>query len=281
MVGDTSLRVVIRADLRTSVTGRDHRLTSGSDVIDIFLMLLIIYLRTQAREGPFFVLRLVTRLGTLNQYLLHFARVGIFPVIAQAHTGLHLVDVLSTRTAGTEGLPFDLPFVDVHFKLIGLGQHRYGSGGSMYASLGLGHRYTLHTVNATLIFERTIYVLTGYIEDDLLVSAGCTFGEGRDRIFESFEFEILCVHTEEIAGEDSCLVSSRTATDLHHHVLSVFRILRQQLQFQFLFQLRYLRFQFVYLRFRYLLHLRVGLVVKQVFRVLQVRHRFLIAMGAF
>ena len=48
MVGDTALRVVIGTDLGTTVAGRDHGLSARRDVIDIFLVLLIIYLRAQA-----------------------------------------------------------------------------------------------------------------------------------------------------------------------------------------------------------------------------------------
>ena len=84
----------------------------------------------------------------------------------------------------------------MHFKLIGLRQDSDSSSGGMNTSLGFGNRYTLYAVNTRLIFERTIYILSGHIEDDLLVSAYCAFGEGRNGIFESFEFEILGVHTE-------------------------------------------------------------------------------------
>ena len=132
-------------------------------------------------------------------------------------------------------------------------------------------------MNARLVLERTIDILPRDIEDDLLVTAGCSFGKRRNGIFETLDLEIFGVHAEKVSGEDSRLVSSCTAANLHDHILAVLRILRQQLQFEFLFQFGYLRLQFLYLRFRHLLHLGVGLIVEQVLGVLQVVDGFLVA----
>ena len=278
MVGDTALRVVIGADLGTTVAGRDHGLSARRDVVDIFLVLLIIYLRTQARERALFVLRLVACLRTFDEYLLGLARIGVLPVITKPHARLHLVDVLTAGTARSERLPFDLALVDMHLKLIRLGQYRDRRRRGMYPALRLRHRHALHAVYATLVLERPIDVLARDVEDDLLVSARSTFRKGRDGIFESLDLEILGVHPEEVSGEDSRFVAACTAADLHDHVLPVLGILRQELQLQLLFELRDLRFKFIDLRFRHLFHLRVALVVKQVLRVLQVRHGFLVSM---
>ena len=50
------------------------------------------------------------------------------------------------------------------------------------------------------------------------------------------------------------------------------------MKFEFFFQLRDLRFEFIDLGFRHLFHLGIGLVVKEVLGILQVRHGFLITM---
>ena len=239
-------------------------------------MLLIIYLRAQARERAFLILRLVACLGTLDQDLLHFARIGVPPVITQAHAGLHLVDVLSSGTAGTESLPFDLSFVDMHFELVRFGQHGYRRSRGMHASLGLRHRHSLHAMNTGFIFERAIYIHTRHVEDDLFVSSGSAFGERRNGVFESLDFKILGVHAEEVSGKDRRLVTSCTAANLHHHILSVFGILRQELQLQLFLQLRNLRLQFIDLRFRHLFQFGIRLIEKEVFGCLQIGHGFLV-----
>ena len=113
----------------------------------------------------------------------------------------------------------------------------------MDTSLGLRHGHTLNAMDTGFIFKRTIDVLAGNIKDDLLVSAGSSFGEGRNGIFEAFDLKILGVHAEEVSGKDSRFVTSCAASDLHDDVFSVLRILRQELQFQFFFQFRYLRFE--------------------------------------
>ena len=225
MVGDATLRVVIRAYLRRAVTRRDHGLTARSDVIDIFLVLLIIDLRAQARERAFLILRLVTRLGTLDEYLLDLAGIGVFPVIAQPYARLYLVHILSSGTTGTECLPFDLAFIDMHLKLIRFGQYGNRCRRGMDTALRLGHGYALHAMYTGFVLERTVDVLTGHIEDDLLIAAYGAFVEGRDGLFESFDLEILGVHAEEVTGKNSRLVTACTATNLHNDVLAVLGIL--------------------------------------------------------
>ncbi len=279
VVGDTSLGIVVSTDLSGSVAGGDHGLASRSDIVDIFLVLLVVDLGAQTREGALFVLRLVARLGTLDEYLLHFARIGVAPVVAQTYARLDLVDILSTGTTGAEGLPLDLALVDMHLKLICFGQDCYGSGRGMDASLGLGNGYALYAMDTRFVLEGTIYVLAGDVEDDLLVAAYGTFGEGRNGIVEAAQFEVLGVHTEEVAGKERGLVATGTATNLHDDVLGILRIFGQELEFHFFFQGGYLRFEFVYLGPRHLAQLGVGLVVKDLLGIFQVVDGIFVAFG--
>ena len=76
------LRIIVSTNLCRTVARRYHRLATCRYIIDILLMLLIIYLRAQTRQSTFLVLRLVASLCTLNQYLLHFARIRVFPIVA-------------------------------------------------------------------------------------------------------------------------------------------------------------------------------------------------------
>lgn len=84
VVGNTSLRIVVGTYLCRAVTGRDHCLALGSDVVDVFLVLFVVYKGTQARQGAFFVLRLVARFGTFDENFLYDTRIRVLPVIAQA-----------------------------------------------------------------------------------------------------------------------------------------------------------------------------------------------------
>ena len=82
VVGDTSLRIVVGAYLGRTVTGRNHGLSFGSDIIDVFLVLLVVYKGTQARQGAFFILRLVARFSTFDEDFLYDTGIRILPVVA-------------------------------------------------------------------------------------------------------------------------------------------------------------------------------------------------------
>ena len=84
MVGDASLRIVVRPDFCRTVAGANHRLTLAGDIIDIFLMFFIVDESTETREGTLLVLGLVARLGTFDEDFLHFSGIGVLPVINNA-----------------------------------------------------------------------------------------------------------------------------------------------------------------------------------------------------
>ena len=96
MVGDTSLGKVVCANLCTAVACGNESFAATGNIIDILLMLTVVDKRAEERKGTLLVLGLVACLGTLDEYLLHLASVGVLPGIAQAHSRLHLVDVLTT-----------------------------------------------------------------------------------------------------------------------------------------------------------------------------------------
>ena len=196
MVRDASLWIVVGAYFSTSVTSRNHCFAFSSYIVNVFLVLLIINLRAQARESAFFILGLVSCLCTFDEYLLHFACIGVFPHITQAYTRLHFIHILSSCSTRAECFPFDFSFVDMHFKLVCFGQYGYCSGRGVYASLCLGGRYSLHAVYARLVLECAIHILSCHIEYYFFKSTCSTFGERRDSIFESMHFEVFGVHTE-------------------------------------------------------------------------------------
>ena len=70
VVGDTALRIVVSAYFCRAVAGAHHGFTTRSDVVDIFLVFLIVDKRTKAAESTLLVLGLVAGFGTLDEYLL-------------------------------------------------------------------------------------------------------------------------------------------------------------------------------------------------------------------
>ena len=92
-------------------------MSPSMDVVDVLLVLLVVDEGAQAAQGALLVLGLVARLGALYEDFLHHARVGVLPVVAQAHAALHLVDVLSARAATAEGVPLDFALVYLHVQL--------------------------------------------------------------------------------------------------------------------------------------------------------------------
>ena len=77
--------------------------------------LAVVELRLQEAQGVLSVLGLVAGLGVFNEDFLFLARVGVFVLVAQTHTRLHLVYVLSTSTAATEGVPRQARLLDDDF----------------------------------------------------------------------------------------------------------------------------------------------------------------------
>ena len=58
VVGDTSLRVVVGADLGRAVARRDHRLALRGDLVEVFRVFEVEHARTQLFEGLVEVLEL-------------------------------------------------------------------------------------------------------------------------------------------------------------------------------------------------------------------------------
>ena len=111
----------------------------------------IVELRAQQREGTLLVLRLVARLGVLNEDFLFLACVGIGIPIAQTHTRLHLVDVLSTGTRGTERVPRELGrvYIDLDGIVDKWRDEDRGKRGHALA-LGIERRHTHQTMHTIL-----------------------------------------------------------------------------------------------------------------------------------
>ena len=85
MISDSSLRIVVGANLCGAVARGHHCLSLAGDVVEVFLMLLVIDERAQASQSPFLVLWLVAGLLTLDQDLFTYSSYWVFPNIALTH----------------------------------------------------------------------------------------------------------------------------------------------------------------------------------------------------
>ena len=100
MVGDAPLREIVSAYLGGAVAGADHGLAARGDVVDVLLVLAVVDERAQARQGAFLVLRLVSRLGALDEYLLGLPNMTLglpLTVAALTATAIMLVIVYCTK----------------------------------------------------------------------------------------------------------------------------------------------------------------------------------------
>ena len=107
------------------------------------------------------VLWLVACLGVLDKNFLFLAGIRVGVPITKANTRLHLVDVLTTRTTGTEGIPRQLGWIDIHLDGIihQWGDEDTGETGHTLA-LGIERRYTHQAMHTVLTLQVTVCVLT-------------------------------------------------------------------------------------------------------------------------
>ena len=122
-------------------------------------------------------------------------------------------------------------------------------------------------MHTRLVLQSAIYVGTRDGEVYLLIASYSTFVEVGNRQLPAFRFTEALVHLEEVAGEETSLVATRSCAYLHLYVLSVLGVFRNKGYFYFFFQLG-LQF-FVDGKFLacHLFHLGIRLVGKDVLRL--------------
>ncbi len=133
-------------------------------------MLLIVYECAQTAQCPLLILGLVTRLGTFYEYLLGLAGVRVTPHIAQTHPRLHLIDILTSGTSGTECVPLYLTLVDLHIERLSLREHSYRSSRGVDSALGLGSGNSLNTMYTALIFHCAVHIVAGHTYNNLFIA---------------------------------------------------------------------------------------------------------------
>ncbi len=191
-------------------------------------MLAVVDKCAQACQGALLVFGLVAGLGTLDEYLLCLAGIGIAPVVAQAHTRLDLVDVLTAGATRAEGVPLDLALVDFHLKGVGLGQHGHRGGRGVYAALGLGGGHTLHAVHAALVLEHAVDARAAHRDDNLLEAAGRAGALRCDGGGPAAALAVAQIHLGQVAGKEGGFVAACAGAYLEDYVFVVFGVDREQ-----------------------------------------------------
>ena len=234
-------------------------------------MLLVVDEGAQASQCALLVLRLVARFRTFDEDFLDHARVGIFPVVAQAHAGFHLIDVLSASATRTEGVPFNFALVDDHVEGFGLGQYSHGGCRGVHAALRFGGGHALHAVNATLVLECAIDVSARDGANDLLETARCAFASAAHFEVPALRLAVFRVHTEEVASKEGGFVATRTTADFEDSILCVLGVFGYEHEFDFLLELWDARFAEGHFFACHLAHFGVVLAAEQdVLALLQV-----------
>ena len=98
----------------------------------------------------------------------------------------------------------------------------------MDTTLGLCLRYSLHSVDTTLILEYPIDTIPRDGEDDFLIATSSTLANACDFGCPSSPFTIAYVHAVEISSKECCLIPTCAATDLHDDILCILRICRDE-----------------------------------------------------
>ena len=149
----------------------------------------------------------------------------------------------------------------------------------MDAALRLRLRDALDTVDAALIFQRTVNFLARNLADDFLVAAGGAFADVGHLAFPALALEVFGVHPEQVAGKDGGFVAARTAANLQDGVLAVLGIGRDEQDADFLFHLRQFLFKGGGFFLGHLTQVLVFLVQEDFFGVGQVADQFAVAVA--
>ena len=123
-------------------------------------------------------------------------------------------------------------------------------------------------VSITYVSEGAVDISSTHSKIDFLITADSTFRHAGDRELPALRLTITLVHLEQVASKQTGFIATCSGTNLHLHILRILRILRDKGDLDFLFEL-WLEF-FVGSQFLtgHLLHLRVGLVGKDILGLL-------------
>jgi hypothetical protein len=255
VIADATLREIVGADAFGPVARADLAAARGGARRIKLLALMVVQPGAQHghRLGAIAVLRAV---------LLHHHH-DASRQVGQADRGFGLVDVLAAGAAGAQGVDPEVAVVDRDVDLLGFGQHRDGRRGGVDAARRLGVGHTLHPVHAGLVFHLGESAASLDLGDDFLVAAHRAFAGRHHLDLPAVLRRISLVHAEQVAGEQSGLVTAGAAADLQDDVALIHRVLRDQREADLVRERFAARFQGGFLGFRQRAHLGIGRGVGQ------------------
>ena len=106
----------------------------------------------------------------------------------------------------------------------------------MYTPLSLCLGDTLYTMYPTLILEYTIDSITRDGEDNFLVSSCGTLTHTSYLGSPSSSLAVADIHAIEVSCEEGCFVTTCPASYLHHDILGILRVCRDEQELDLLLE---------------------------------------------
>src|SRR5215212_809072 len=186
MVGYSSLREVVCADLRRAVAGADLRLAEGAFLLGPFAHLAF---QEAGLEDPHRLL-LVLELALL--VLAGHDQAGW--LVRDPDRGVSRVHALASGTAGAVHVDLEVPRVDLDLHILGLGQDGHRRRRGVYAALALGFGDPLNPVRPAFVLEDRVCTVAADLDGDLLVPADLGRARGEDAVLEAETVGVAGVH---------------------------------------------------------------------------------------
>ncbi len=128
----------------------------------------------------------------------------------------------------------------------------------MHPALALRLRNALYAVSTGFKLQVRVHIIAMDLEDELRVTAGGAFVFIDDFQFPALAFAVALVHIVEVAGEDGGFVAARSGADLHDDVPLIFRVFRDEHDFDLLVHHFFTAAEFFEFHLGHFPHLRVG-----------------------
>src|SRR5215212_11266315 len=163
VVGNPSLREVVRTDLRRAVACTDLRLAEGTFLLGPFAHLAFQESELQDLHGLLLVLELALLVLAGHDEARRLVR--------DPDRRVRGVHALPPRTAGTVNVHIQVALVARHLHILGLGKDGHRGSGSMDPPLALRLRHSLDAMRSALVLEYRVGPVAADLHGDLFVSA--------------------------------------------------------------------------------------------------------------
>src|ERR671913_1590843 len=216
MVGDASLREVVRTDLRRAVAGADLRLAEGAFLLGPFAHLAFQEPGLQDPHGLLLVLELALLVLAGHDQ----ARW----LVCDPDRRVRGVHALAAGTAGAVHVDLEVPRVDLDLHILGFGQDGHGRRRGVNAALALGLGHPLDPVRPAFVLEDRVGAVAAYLHGYLPIAADFGRTGRQGAVLEAEAVGGAGVHIVEFAGEEGRLVAAGAGPDLDDDVLFVVRV---------------------------------------------------------